>query len=268
MLRSEFVKLAGVLNTTCYAILGVLAIKERSAYELAQEMQHCFEYFWPRADARVYDDARRLAGLGLVTATTTRAGKRPHTTYTITAAGREALEAWLARPSRPVALEFEALVKVYLARFGTREQLLATVAQTAADAEYMLQVASTVRGVYLERCAPFQDDYVHVWQFVYDFLVDYFQLLHGWAERTRGAVEGWSNLSPEDKREAALARFQRKRPKRPRRVTGRPDAASMEPPPMPGMWRRRSEMRPGASIESTDESTDESTEAPGDAAEL
>ena len=61
MLRSEFVKLAGVLNTTCYAILGVLAIKERSAYELAQEMQHCFEYFWPRADARVYDDARRLA---------------------------------------------------------------------------------------------------------------------------------------------------------------------------------------------------------------
>ena len=48
------------LTTTQHAILGVLAIAPRTAYELAIEMRHCFEYFWPRDDARIYADAKRL----------------------------------------------------------------------------------------------------------------------------------------------------------------------------------------------------------------
>src|ERR1041385_1242516 len=116
ILRSELVntslpRASGDLNTTCYAILGILALKPRSAYELAAEMQHCFEYFWPRADARVYDDAARLAKLGYVSVHKERVGKRPRTTYTITDAGQQALEDWLERPSQPISLEFEGLLK-------------------------------------------------------------------------------------------------------------------------------------------------------------
>jgi DNA-binding PadR family transcriptional regulator len=112
------------LTTTCYAILCILALKSRTAYELAAKMQHCFEYFWPRADACVYEDATRPAKYGFVSVHKERVGKRPRTTYAITAEGQQALEEWLARPSQPVSLEFEGLLKVYLARFGSREQLL------------------------------------------------------------------------------------------------------------------------------------------------
>lgn len=199
------------VTTTAHAILGVLAIKPRTAYELATEMRHCFEYFWPRADARVYADAKELAARGLVSERKTYVGRRPRTTYTITAKGRRALQRWLASPSRLIGLEFEGLIKVYLARFGTREQLLATLDQVIADAEYTLHVATNVRQVYLDGCAPFQDDFVHIWAMVYDFLTSYFRFIYDWAKRSRTLVETWPDLSPEGKRESGMALFKQKR---------------------------------------------------------
>jgi DNA-binding PadR family transcriptional regulator len=223
------------VTTTGYALLGLLALRPWTAYELAAEAQHCFEYFWPRADARVYEEVKGLAKAGLAVASRERIGRRPRTTYAITPAGRAALEVWLARPPEMIALEFEALLKVYLARFGTREDLLANLERTRDDAAFMLRVARTVRQAYLEGCAPLQDEYVHVWAFVYDFLVDYFTLIHRWAERTRATVEGWADLSPEDKRERALQVFDEKRPPLPP-GTETPDAAI---PAQPGQWLRR-----------------------------
>jgi DNA-binding PadR family transcriptional regulator len=208
-----------------------------SAYELAAEMQHCFEYFWPRAEVRVYDDAKSLVAGGYVRAKEQFVGRRRRTHYAITAKGRRALAAWLDTPAQAISLEFEGLLKVYLARFGTREELLATLDRTLADAEYMLQVATNVRQVYLECRAPFQEDHVHIWAFIYDFLVDYFQMLHGWAERTKREVESWVDLTPEGKRERALEIFERHVPAPWMMPT--PPQPDDEVPPFPGMWRKR-----------------------------
>src|SRR5262249_22633354 len=101
------------ITTTGYAILGVLAIKPRTAYELAAETRHCFEPFWPRADARVYADAKALAAGGFAIERKTAVGKRSRTTYSISAKGRRALARWLDAPSRTFSLEFEGLIKVY-----------------------------------------------------------------------------------------------------------------------------------------------------------
>lgn len=225
------------LTTTQHAILGVLAIAPRTAYELALEMRHCFEYFWPRDDARIYADAKTLEQRGLVTSERTLIRRRSRTSYAITPAGRRALRRWLGEPSRPIALEFEGLVKVYLARFGTLEQLRATVAQVGHDADYMLQVATNVRSVYVQRCAPFQDEYVHVWVFVYDFLSSWFVFVHDWAERTLKELDGWTDLSPTQKRARALALFETKVPDQ----TKVPDLTALVDgvPALPGLWRAR-----------------------------
>lgn len=219
------------LRTTSYAILGVLAIKPRTAYELAAEMRHCFEFFWPRADTRVYNDAKELAARGLARVSRERVGRRPRTTYAITPAGKRALNRWLAEPPKPVALEFEALVKTFFARLGTREDLLATLAHVLEDSDYMFQIATNVRQAYLDGCAPFQDEYVHTWVFVYDFLTDYFSMLHSWAERTNQTVRSWRTMSPEGKRQTALDRFEAKRPQPV--SSGKPVSAAA----LPGTWQ-------------------------------
>lgn len=222
---------AGAVTTTGHAILGVLAIEPRSAYELAQEMRHCFEFFWPRADVRVYAEAKGLVGLGLVTARVEFSGRRRRTIYSITPRGRAALRRWLRDPPKPIALEFEALVKVFLAAIGNREDLVRTLSKTLEDARYMLEVATNVRNVYLARCAPHQDEYVQVWQFVYDFLTDYFALVHDWSARTLGAVSSWGDLRADGKREQALRTFEDKEP------AVRLGGAGASAAAMPGTWQ-------------------------------
>lgn len=227
------------LTTTAYAILGVLAIKPRTAYELAREMRHCFEYFWPRDDVRVYQEAKTLAALGLIRSQREMIGRRPRTTHSILPAGRRALKRWLAAPSRSISLEFEGLVKIYLARFGTLDQLRSTIAGARDDAAFMLQVATNVREVYRTNCAPFQDEYVHVWAFIYLFLSGWFRYQYDWASHALGEIDSWTDLSPEGKRERAMELFDERVPA----AWLKPDlpAVSEGVPAMPGQWRRRAE---------------------------
>lgn len=141
-----------------------------------------------------------------------------------------------------MALEFEGLIKVYMARFGTLDELRQTVAQVAHDADYMLQVATNVRSVYLAGCAPFQDEYVHVWVFVYDFLSNWFRFLHDWADRTLAELETWNDLDPSAKRARALELFDEKVPDK----VKVPDLNILVDgvPALPGLWRERTPRRP------------------------
>jgi DNA-binding PadR family transcriptional regulator len=192
------------LNTTSCAILGLLALRPWTAYELAAEMQHCFGYFWPRADSRSYAEADRLVAHGLATAQRDFVGRRPRTTYAITPAGRAALEAWLGSPFKAFTLEFEGLIRVFLARSGTREQLLHTLDRVEAEADALLRFAAHAAQAYYECKAPFQEEEGHLRAFVFTVMVPFAQLMQRWAERTRAEVETWDDLSPEDKRERAI----------------------------------------------------------------
>ena len=64
------------LTTTSYAILGMLAIKPWTTYELAKQMERSLKNFWPRAASRIYEEPKRLAALGLAKATADAVGKR------------------------------------------------------------------------------------------------------------------------------------------------------------------------------------------------
>jgi hypothetical protein len=98
-----------------------------------------------------------------------------------------------------------------------------------------------VRQIYLEGCAPFQAEYVHLWAFVYDFQISNFQMLHAWATRTIVELETWTDLSPEAKRERALQLFERKRPAR--WLTANLQKVTSDVQALPGMYRQRRRKR-------------------------
>ena len=62
----------------------------------------------------------------------------------ITTAGTQALAAWLATPPTTIDLYLEPLLRVHLARFGTREDLLLAVDATRAAADDILATADAV----------------------------------------------------------------------------------------------------------------------------
>jgi DNA-binding PadR family transcriptional regulator len=122
-------------STTSHAVLGLLALRPWTTYELAKQVQRSLGWFWPRTERKLYDEPKRLVAAGLATATKEMTGARPRTIYVATARGRKVLRRWLDDPPAPPTLEFEGMVKVFFADGGTLEQLRATLTTIAETAE-------------------------------------------------------------------------------------------------------------------------------------
>jgi len=135
------------LTPTSYALLGLLARKSWSAYELNAHMQHSvLNAFWPRAASGVYSEPKKLVANKLATAREEERNGRPRTVYTITAAGRRELLAWLQSPTASyVSMSFEAMLKFLYSEAGNLETLhnsVDAIEQSALD-----QVAAILEGV-------------------------------------------------------------------------------------------------------------------------
>ena len=64
---------------TSYALLGLLAIKPWTTYELAAQMDRTMNRFWPRARSKLYEEPKKLVALGLAQASKEAVGRRPRT---------------------------------------------------------------------------------------------------------------------------------------------------------------------------------------------
>jgi len=127
------------MTTTSYAVLSVLSLRPHSTYDITRQMRLTMHYMWPRAESNVYAEPRRLAEAGLAEAREEWNGQRRRTVYSITDAGRAALEEWSASPSARQRYESEALVKVLFAENGARDDLLASIRALGEDATEVIQ---------------------------------------------------------------------------------------------------------------------------------
>jgi PadR family transcriptional regulator AphA len=194
------------LTTTSYAVLTQLAVRPWSTYELAQQRVRYFRYVWPRAESAIYREVKRLAAMELVAAKREYVGKRPRTVYSITEAGRQTLREWLDTPVSPFAMDFEAMIRLFIAPLGTKEQLVATLEQVRDDAQEMLRFGGAVKQEFLDGRAVLQDQ-VYIRALAVDFFVSLLNTVDGWAERTLTEVQGWEDLSPDGKNDRGLEIF-------------------------------------------------------------
>ena len=178
------------LTTTSYAILGLLALRQWSTYELARQMRRNLHYFWPRAESNIYAEPKRLVTAGFARSRSEATGGRPRTVYTITPAGRRALERWLRRPADDFRLEAEALVKVMFAPHGSKQDLLAHLEGVQYDAEARQAALQPIFEAYLADADPFPER-LHVNVVCYRLLWDLAAAVGLWAEWAIAEVESW-----------------------------------------------------------------------------
>ncbi len=177
-------------TTTTYLILGLLALRRWSTYELAQQMQRSIRYFWPRAESHIYEEPKKLVANGFATATREYAGKRPRTVYAITEEGRDALRAWLAEPGRGPLVEFEGLVKALFAEQAGKAELLATLAAVRADAERTRLHHAELAAELAETGGPFPER-LHVNALVLAFLWEHSEAVLRWLSWAEQEVASW-----------------------------------------------------------------------------
>ena len=196
------------LTTTSYAVLGLLALKPWTAYELSQQMLRSMTFIWPRAERAIYDEPKSLVAHGLAKAASDPTGNRPRTVYRITAKGRNALASWLDQPSAPPAFESEALVRATYAEYGDKDALLRTIDSLRLHAEQLHRGAEAVVSSYLEDRAPFPER-AHIVALNGRFILDYITMVRRWTNWANAIVEDWPHTRTPDVWPEALEEFQR-----------------------------------------------------------
>jgi DNA-binding PadR family transcriptional regulator len=112
------------LSHISYLVLGLVAgMGPATPYELKQVVNASLGYFWSFPHSQLYSEPDRLTGLGLLEVEQEEAGRR-RKQYSVTAAGREALTAWLRDPDAERAeIREPALLKLFFGALADDEDM-------------------------------------------------------------------------------------------------------------------------------------------------
>ncbi|MGF1473032.1 MAG: PadR family transcriptional regulator [Rubrobacteraceae bacterium] len=189
------------LTTTSYAVLTQVAVRPWSTYELAQQRVRYLRYVWPRAESGIYREAKRLSSMGLIEGKKEYNGKRARTVYSITEDGKEVLREWLGTPVSPFSMDFEAILRLFIAPLGTKDDIMSTLEQVRADAQEMLRFGGEVNQEFIDGINPTQGQ-VYLRALPVDFFISLLNTVNDWAERTIAEIETWDDLMPSEEKNA------------------------------------------------------------------
>jgi PadR family transcriptional regulator, regulatory protein AphA len=103
------------LNATGKVILGMLAAKPRSGYEIKQLVDNSARFFWAASYGQIYPELRRLEKDGLIKGRDAAHGARQRTVFKLTAAGKRAVRDWIERAPEVWELRDEGLLELFFA---------------------------------------------------------------------------------------------------------------------------------------------------------
>ena len=128
------------LNNTARVLLGMIAEGHATGYAIKAEIERSTRLYWGASVGGIYPELRRLTEAGLVSVCDDpRGGTRRHA-YTLTAAGREALAAWLTDDAEPVLeMRSEPLLRLRFAGVLEPDQRLDVVRRMRSAYEARVQ---------------------------------------------------------------------------------------------------------------------------------
>src|SRR5262245_44148287 len=175
-------------TATSFAVLGLLAVQPWTAYELVAQSRRSLHWFWPRSEAHLYAELKRLVERGHAQAEVVEGRRRQRTRYTITAAGRAALQDWLATAPAPPTLEIEGLLRVLLGDQGSVKDLRAALETTASQARELDVAGRALVQELLTTGGPLPQR-LHLTERLVAFYAEFITLLIRWCDETLTEVE-------------------------------------------------------------------------------
>src|ERR1700757_5142456 len=89
------------LTPTGRVILGMIALGNRTGYDIKRVVDKSTRHFWSASYGQIYPELRRLEEQGLIQGQSEPTGGRARTVYKLTPAGEAALTDWLEPESEP-----------------------------------------------------------------------------------------------------------------------------------------------------------------------
>lgn len=192
-------------TTTSFALLGLLGIKPWTAYEIVAQIKRGMHFFWPRSDAHLYAELKRLVERGYATAELVDGRRKQATRYTITPQGRAALTDWFGTEPAAPLLEVEGFLRMFLGDQTTKKELREALEATARQARELNAQGSALMRELLDTGGPFPRR-LHLIERQATFIGDFHRDLIRWCEETIADIEKWPDtrdigLTPNGRRQ-------------------------------------------------------------------
>ena len=120
------------LTPTARVVLGLVALGPRTGYDIKRICDSSTRFFWGASYGQIYPELKRLEHEGLVESADEPRGRVRRRVYRITAAGREAVRAWILSEETSFELRDEGLLRLFFQELMTRDELLELIRRRRA----------------------------------------------------------------------------------------------------------------------------------------
>ena len=190
------------MSTTAYAVLGLLALRPMTPYELTQQMQRSLDYCWPTSERSLYDQPDRLVAAGYAEAV--GAGERRR--YAATESGRAALRRWLGEGSAMPKFQNEPLLRVLFADHGTIDDLRRVLGDLRSHVATRRIAGIAQLETYLAGDGMFPER-THIVTVVGDLIGRILGVLDDWAAEVEVQTANWTTTTESSTSEAIQSRL-------------------------------------------------------------
>jgi len=190
------------LSTTAYAVLGLLALRPMTPYELTQQMQRSLDYCWPTSERSLYDQPDRLVAAGYAEVVGAGEPRR----YTATESGRAALRRWLGEGSAMPKFQNEPLLRVLFADHGTIDDMRRVLGDLRSHVAARRNAGVAQLETYLAGDGLFPER-THIVTVVGDLIGRILGVLDDWAAEVEALTADWTTTTEWSTSEAIQSRL-------------------------------------------------------------
>lgn len=202
-----YVRPVARLSSTSYAVLGLLADRPYTGYELTRMIRIGFSQCMPRSTSGLYNEPKILVEHGYAAATQEMKGRQKRTLYAITPAGRRALRAWFKSPTAPMMFESEAIVRLILGRAGKRADVVKALADLESQVGEQVERGTSEMPAWLETVGA-TPEHLDDLAVMAQFYVDFYALVIEWSRWARERIEARPEQWPPGAAEEIMAALQ------------------------------------------------------------
>jgi len=184
------------VSTLGFALLGLLARRPATGYELALQLRRPVGYFWHARHSQIYPTLADLESEDLVTHEVIDGpGPRPTKRYRVTRTGRAAVRRWL-RSTTPEVDEGEILVRVYLVWLLPPRDAVAMLSAIKQHHERSLQRYLDTTGLRAPAPAPSPRDPLFGDRATLEWGIEFERGRIAWIERTINDISAGESRRP------------------------------------------------------------------------
>ncbi|XHC09170.1 PadR family transcriptional regulator [Labrenzia sp. ac12] len=139
------------LSPISYVVMGLIGLRGPSTpYQLKQAAGRSINYFWPFPHSQLYGEPERLAEAGLLSEEREEGGRR-RKVYSLTPAGKQTLEDWLAVPPNAIfEMRDQAVLQLFFSEYASEATIVALAREQIELYGERLAVYQTIADQYRE----------------------------------------------------------------------------------------------------------------------